>query len=442
MAISRRAFLAGVAGASGAVLLGRAQRGAAAARLPAPDASGIEHVVVVMMENRSFDHLLGWLPGADGRQAGLVYEDAAGVARPTHALAPDYAGCAHPDPDHSYVGGRTQYNGGRMDGFLRADGGDAFPIGYYGERDRPVLSALARNYTTCDRSFCSFLGPTFPNRLFLHAARTDRTGNTVERARMSTIWDRLARAGVSARYYFSNVPFVALWGLRYLPVSRGYAQFLADAAAGTLPAVSFVDPRFTLGGGDPLGNDDHPHADVRSGEAFLAETFRAVAHGPAWPHTVLVVTYDEWGGFFDHVPPPRAPAPNGVDPDRQSGRALLGFRVPTIVASPWSRGEPAQPRVSHALLDHTSILKLIEWRWRLWPLGRRDAALGLANLARVLDFASPADPDVPDLPEPDEPTPCAPPGGPAARALASPAAGDSPWQDLLDSPLLDGWPRE
>lgn len=158
-----------------------------------------------MMENRSFDHLLGWLPGADGRQRGLLYADSDGQVHHTHALAPDYTGCGHPDPDHSYDGGRIQYDGGAMDGFLRSTE-DEYAIGCYVARNRPFFSALSRHYTVLDRSFCSILGPTFPNRFFLHGAQTDRLSNTFDIATMPTIWDSLAAAGVSGRYYYNNLP--------------------------------------------------------------------------------------------------------------------------------------------------------------------------------------------------------------------------------------------
>src|SRR3954468_2494841 len=127
-AMTRRELLASAA--AGALAL---RTGAAFARpaLPSPARSGIDHIVVVMMENRSFDHLLGWLPGADGRQSGLTYVDAAGVAHPTYPLAPDYQGCGHPDPDHSYDGARVEYDGGACDGWLRAGSNDVYAIGYY-----------------------------------------------------------------------------------------------------------------------------------------------------------------------------------------------------------------------------------------------------------------------------------------------------------------------
>jgi len=374
--------------------------------LPNPENSGIEHIVVVTMENRSFDHFLGWLPNADGQQAGLTYLDTAGVAHSTHSLSGDYTGCPHPGPDHSYNGARVEYDNGLMDGFLRAGSNDVYSIGYYGEQDIPFYGELARNYTTCDRYFASILGPTFPNRLFLHSAQTDRLGDTVNFTSLPTIWDRLAGAGVSAKYFYSNVPFLALWGEKYLGISHLYEEFLLGASTGTLPAVSFVDPRYTVLD-DGTGNDDHPHADIREGDLVLYKTLQAVANGPKWANTVFIVNFDEWGGFFEHVAPPRATAANNVDPDLVEGKALLGLRVPTVVASPFSRGNAADPRVSALVFDHTSVLKLIEWRWRLAPLTPRDASNDVLNLAYALNFSQP-DATVPSLLKPQAPLLAAP----------------------------------
>src|SRR6266478_1927413 len=369
--------------------------------LPSPANSGIEHIVVVTMENRSFDHFLGWLRNADNKKAGLTYTDNDGVSHATHSLSGDYSGCPHPDPDHSYGGARVEYDHGLMDGFLRASSNDVFSTGYYGERDIPFYAALARNYTACDRYFAAILGPTFPNRLFLHAAQTDRLDDSTSFTSLPTIWDRLASAGVSARYYFSNVPFLALWGVKYLGISRLYEEFLLAASTGTLPAVSFIDPRYTILD-DGTGNDDHPHADIREGDLFLYKTFQAVARGPNWANTVLIVNFDEWGGFFEHVAPPRATAANNVDTDLVDGKTLLGLRVPTVVASPFSRGNPADSRVSALVFDHTSVLKLIEWRWGLAPLTLRDASNDVSNLAHALNFENP-NVSVPTLPQPNAP---------------------------------------
>lgn len=369
--------------------------------LPNPDASGIDHIVSVTMENRSFDHFFGWMPNADGQQAGLSYVDNSGVAHATHSLSGDNTGCPGADPDHSYAGSRIAYNGGMMDGFLRDSSNDTYCIGYYGEQDIPFYASLAQNYTTCNRYFAAILGPTFANRMFIHAAQTDRLTDSVALTSLPTIWDSLAAANVSHAYYFSNVPYLALWGIKYIGITKTYDQFKQDAANGTLPSVSFLDPRYTILD-DGTGNDDHPHADIREGDKFLYDVFKAVSEGPDWSSTVLIVNFDEWGGFFEHVPPPRAQAANNVDTDIVDGKTLLGMRVPVVVASPFSSGNPANPLINSLVFDHTSVLKLIEWRWGLQPLTPRDASSDVNNLAYALNFDSPQT-AVPNLPKPKTP---------------------------------------
>jgi phospholipase C len=435
MAINRRDFLRNVAGAaSAAALPGNIQPAAAAAQsLPAPSASQIDHIIVVMMENRSFDHFLGWLPGANGRQAGLTYLDNNGEAHQTARLT-TYVGCSHPDPDHSYAGGRSEYDSGKMDGWLRTTTNDSFSIGYYIEEDLPFFSALARNFTTLDNYFASILSSTFPNRVFQHAAQTDRLSNTIDFSTLPTIWDNLAAAGVRHKYYFSNVPFLALWGDKYIGISAFFADFLLDAATGNLPAVSFLDPRFTILD-DGEGNDDHPHADVRAGEAFLGQVYRAITSGPGWKNTVMVVNRDEWGGFYDTVTPPRVIAPNDVDTDLAGGKALLGCRVPVVVVSPFTRGKTATPRIDSRLYDHTSVLKMIEWRYNLPPLTSRDASNEIGNLASALNFSEP-DTSVPVLPVVPSPfpTPC------GLFELGSTVDNESyDFNNLLHSELTSNW---
>jgi phospholipase C len=408
--MNRRQFNQTALMAGGAALFGTALSHVGAApkvlaqampSLPSPESSGIEHIVSVIMENRSFDHFLGWMPDADGQQAGLTYVDSNGLAHATHSLSGDNTGCPAPDPDHSYAGARVEYDGGQMDGFLRAGSNDVYSIGYYGENDIPFYASLALNYATCDRYFASILGPTFPNRMFIYAAQTDRLNDSVSLSTLPTIWDSLANANVSHAYYFNNVPYLALWGTKYLGITKTYSQFKEDAANGTLPAVSFLDPRYTILD-DGTGNDDHPHADIREGDRFLYDVFEAVSQGPGWSSTVLIINFDEWGGFFDHVAPPRAQAANAVDTDIVDGKTLLGMRVPVVVASPFSAGNPASPAISSLVFDHTSVLKLIEWRWNLPPLTPRDASSDVNNLAYVLDFNNPQT-AVPNLPKPNTP---------------------------------------
>jgi phospholipase C len=434
--INRRDFLRSAAGAASAAALAAAVKGkdGEAQDLPSPSASQIDHIVVVMMENRSFDHFLGWLPGAKGRQAGLRYLDSEGEAHPTWHLTTD-VGCSHPDPDHSYAGGRSEYDNGKMDGWLRTTTNDVFCIGYYEEADLPFFSAAARNFTTLDNYFASILSSTFPNRVFQHAAQTDRLSNTYNISTLPTIWDNLAAAGIGNKYYYSNVPFLALWGAKYIGISALYDQFLLDAASGNLPAVSFVDPRFTILD-DGEGNDDHPHANVEAGEAFLSQIYHAVTSGPGWKNTVLIINRDEWGGFFDTVTPPRVIAPNDLDTDLVDGNALLGCRVPTLVISPWTRGNTATPRINSGLYDHTSVLKLIEWRYNLPPLTKRDASNEIANLANALNFKKP-DYSVPALPivTPPIPAPC------GLFELGSEVDNESyDFYELLNSDLTAGWP--
>jgi phospholipase C len=359
--------------------------------LPPPAASGIDHIVLVMMENRSFDHFLGWLPGADGKQAGLSYADSAGAAHPTHELAPDFQGCAFLDPGHSYADGRVQYAGGACDGWqLSGSNGspanpgqanDPFAVGYYTQADLAFFGNAAPAWTVGDRYFAGIMAETYPNRFFQHAAATDRLVNTTALSSLPTIWDRLAQAGLTGTYYYSDVPFLGLWGNKYAAIMQPFSQFLAAASSGTLPAVAFVDPRFE-DESSGTSNDDHPHADVRNGEAFLSQIYDAVRTSPNWSSTVLVINFDEWGGFFDHVPPPTAPIPAAtVMAGDVDGR--LGFRVPLLVISPFAR----RGFVSHETFDHTSILRMIEWRFNLAPLTVRDATAN--NLADVLDFGNP-----------------------------------------------------
>ena len=426
--LTRRHFLKTVSAGAGAIGLGGLDPLLQAkdhSGLPKPNKSGIEHIVVVMMENRSFDHFLGWLPGADGRQAGLAYPDRDGVFRSTYPLAPDYQGCGHPDPDHSYEGGRVEYDNGACDGWLRAGSNDQYAIGYYTQQDLDFLGRAAPTWTTCDRYFAAILSQTFPNRIYQHAAQTDRIDNSFALSTLPTIWDRLADHELRGRYYFSDVPFLALWGAKYVPIGRPFGAFLTDCATGSLPEVSFVDPRF-VDEAAGTSNDDHPHGDVRNGEAFLNLVYTAVTTSPAWPNTVLIFNYDEWGGFFEHVPPPTAPIPVADQAAGSDGR--LGFRVPCVIVSPFAR----RNYVATTMFDHTSVLRFIEWRWNLRPLTERDATAN--NIAEVLDFSRTIEP-APVFPVPPGPfgTPC------PSTEMATSASETAAWEDVRDIARIFQW---
>jgi phospholipase C len=430
--VSRREFLksAAVAGGGAAFLSGAESILAKTTTLPKPNKSGINHIVLVTMENRSFDHFLGWLPGANGVQAGLSYTDTSGSTYSTYALS-DYQGCGHADPDHSYAGGRVQYDNGTCDGFLQtAPPGDTFPIGYYQQSDLAFLGQAAPGWTTFNGYFAAIMAETFPNRIYQHAAQTDRLSNSTTISKLPTIWDRLADHSISRRYYYSDIPLLALWGSKYLSISAPIAQFFADCLAGTLPHVSVVEPRF-LGESQGLSNDDHPFADIRNGEAFLNSVYAAVTSSPLWRNTVLIINFDEWGGFFEHVPPTAAPIPPA---DRAAGNqdGLRGFRVPCLIISPWSR----RGFVAAGIYDHTSVLKMIEWRWNLRPLTIRDASA--RNLALALDFS------FPDVAAPQYAVPPGPFGSICISGAPTPFAqeglANENWSNLRVQASQHGWP--
>ena len=424
---TRREFLAGVAATS---LTARRtfHTGVPKGRpLPEPSSSGLDHIVVLCMENRSFDHYLGWVKGAKGRQRGLEYLDEVGVPHPTHHLT-SYTGCGSNDPSHSYNGGRIQLNGGACDGFRRGSNDD-LALGYYTRDDLVLTSQLVDTFTVCDHWFAGILAPTYPNRFYTHSAATDRIRNTIDLCTLPTVWDHLARAGVSAGYYYSDLPFLALYGAKYLPIAAPISEFFADAADGTLPSYTYVDPAF-LGAAQ---NDDHPHADIRRGQNLMGRIVQALIEGPLWESTLLVITYDEWGGFFDTVVPPRFPDlvdnPGGDDTDPDHAQA--GFRVPTILVSPFSRGG----RVAKTIFEHSAIPKLVEWRFGLPSLTPRDAAS--RNLASVLDFDHPdASRPLIDVPSDPGPDPCV-----SELRTTSVTVDDegSTWTDLAASDLVRGW---
>jgi phospholipase C len=399
--LSRRRLLGGAAAGGAALLVAGSPTGRAAAattsttstaasKLPrVPANSGIDHVIVVTMENRSFDHYLGWVPGADGPRAKQKYKDASGVAHPIWHLD-SYTGDGYHDPNHSHVGGVAQLNGGACDGWLVAPNNDLYSIGYYRDSDLDFYRSAAPYWTVCDRFFASILGPTYPNRFYTHSAQTDRITNTSAVATMPTIWDSLATAGLDGRYYYSDLPFVALYGGKYTSISHPIADFFTDCSEGNLADVTYIDPRFfsTANGAQC---DDHPHADIRLGQSFLNQIYEAVTSGPQWSNTLLVITYDEWGGFFDHVVP-------GVAPDVVPENGQRGFRIPTLLIGPRVR----RHNVSHRTFDHTSTLKFIEWRFGLPALTPRDAAAN--NLGEALLFLREPNLEAPqwDVPTPDE----------------------------------------
>ena len=209
---------------------------------------------------------------------------------------------------------------------------DLCSIGYYRQQDLPFLGKAAPAFTTCDRFFASIIGPTFPNRIYSLSGVTDRLRNTTTRIELPTIFDRLAAKQVSAGYYYGNFSFLLLYQRNHGDPAHA-RDVLQARRTGKLPAFSYVDPSCTFHDAGRIGqrgNDDHPHADIRAGEYFLSQIYNAVTTSPAWTRTLLIITFDEWGGFFDHVPPPAA---NDVKPEYEQ----RGFRVPCLLISPFAR---------------------------------------------------------------------------------------------------------
>lgn len=416
-----RALAAGAAGALAPLTRFSAHASPPPGPLPRdPRQCPIDTVVVVMQENRSFDTYLGWLAGAKGTQT-ATYVDEEGVAHATECWGAAgrgiYAGHGFQDPSHSWAGGRIELGGDARDGsgFIRGSN-DEFALAYYDAPDLPAWDAFTRQGTTFDRYFASLLGPTYPNRWYMHGATSggrttnDFAPNPIEGWSDTTLWDKLTAAGVPWRYYYSNAPVIALYGQRFVSTGnvRHISEFYADCLAGTLPNVAFVDP-FFLADDVGLSNDDHPHADLRLGQQFLAGVARAFSAGPQWRRGALFVNYDEWGGFFDHVVPPSVPD------DRQSpildqDFGQLGFRTPACVLSPYAR----RGAIASRQYDHTSILRFIAYRFGLQPWNVRLA--GTANIGQhVFDL------EAPDLSPLDVPLYLAPPEARMPGVAGSPS---------------------
>jgi phospholipase C len=352
--------------------------------LPGCDGGGpgqIKTVVYLMMENRSYDHVFGarsWLEGlgGDGLAASMTNPDLAG--EPVALWEADAETMCVPDPAHGWDASHVQFNGGAMDGFVTTHqeehGADVAPMQYLTRAHLPVTWALADAYAICDRWFASVMGPTWPNRFYwLAGTSMGMTSNDIPPGGFvaNTIFHRLEEAGVSWKIYYADLPFVPLLGAGFdIDVSDKLwrlEDFFRDAADGTLPSVVYLDPPFS-------NADDHPPHHPILGQEYLASIYAALAGSPQWNECLLVVTYDEHGGFFDHVPPPT------TEDDRAAeGFDQLGFRVPTLVVGPYVK----QGHVSSVVRDHTSALRHVETLFGTAPLGARTSAAN--DLSELID---------------------------------------------------------
>jgi phospholipase C len=322
----------------------------------------IDTIVVLMMENRSFDHYLGALRLLEGRP------DVEGLTGAETNPAPD--GTPVPifnlldytveDPPHGWDECHAQFNGGANDGFVKEHAGahQEEVMGYHVREQIPVTYALADNYAVCDHWFASVMGPTWPNRFYLHGATSNGIKSNLPAFGFDSIFGLLDDAGVSATNYYHDIAWCSG---AYFKLSglAGIEQFFEDAQAGALPGFTIIDPQF-FGGG---ANDDHPDHDIQLGQALIASVYAALAQSPHWGSCLFVITYDEHGGFHDHVPPP-------VTVDDEPDFVQLGFRVPSIVIGPHVR----KGCVVKTQLEHVSVIKTLTVKHGLPELNSRVAA--------------------------------------------------------------------
>jgi phospholipase C len=374
-----------------------------------------DHIVVVMMENHSFDNLLGALARSGQAAAdGLTFTDSGvptnsnpGPSGPVPAYAFPSTAQA-PDVSQTWNDTHVQVDGGAMDGFIRSVNSTQ-PMGYFPAEVLPFSYSLASTFTVANRWFCSAPCQTYPNRRFLMAgtAYGDIATNLASLSDPpppnGTIFDRLHACGISWRNYFTDLPQTAIIPsiIKKYPTNLSLMEeFYADCATGLLPSVSFVDPGFGVLSdiGKPIaslpglekigavletvGGDEEDPQDMYYGEAWAHRVVDAVLNSPAWPRTLLIYTYDEHGGYYDHVPPPPAIEPDSIPPDLTSSDVpgaynIYGVRVPAVVLSPHSKPNA----VTNVIHDHTSVLATIEAKWNLPALTYRDA-----NAATVMDF--------------------------------------------------------
>ncbi len=430
--LSRGQFISGLAGAA-ALPYVEWVRPAFAQAAPAK-LSDIEHFVILMQENRSFDHYFGTLSGVRGYSdpaAGILLngktvfhqpddESRDGYVLPFHLDTKTTDAQRLHDLSHSWNALHASWNRGRLDGFVSAhratdDGSGPLTMGYYTRDDLPFYYALADGYTILDGYHCSVMGPTYPNRYYWMSATNDPNGmhggpaikNLKTRYSWETYPERLQRAGVSWRIYHEQpepgepvglnvimnfapfqdaTPTAPLY--EYAVKSRAVDAMLDDMRTGNLPQVSWIIPPYVC--------CEHPDELPAAGENYVRQIVEALTSNPTtWAKTALIIVYDENDGLFDHVLPPTPPLQT---PDEYiNGQPIgLGFRVPALIVSPFARGS----YVCGDMFDHTSTLRLLETRfgvevpnlsaWRRQTCGDMTSAFG---------FGSPIDVSIAQLPQ-------------------------------------------
>ncbi len=349
----------------------------------------IEHILIVMQENHTFDNYFGKLNSnkyygkeVDGIRPEFSNPNSDGNPVPVFH-APKR--CVQ-DPYHFWDAMHEDWNEGANDGFVKTNPYvDA--MAYFDETDIPYYYALANRFAIADRYFSSVLGPTFPNRFYLMAGtsfgRVDNVEPGPEGFNQRTIFDVLSENGITWKYYKAGRGYLDM----FQPISNSldnmatHLDLKFDLETGTLPQVSLIDFEWDE-------EDEHPDQDVQVGQQRVAERISWLINSPAWKSSALFMLYDEGGGFFDHVPPPPACEPDAIAPvmvfDTIEGKFdRYGFRVPMVLVSPYAK----RHFVSHTIYDHTSVLKFIETKFNLPAMTVRDANAN--DMLDMFDFKRP-----------------------------------------------------
>lgn len=357
----------------------------------------IDHILIVMMENRSFDHYFQKLPeqgqaDADVAPADFTNPDPDG--QPV-GLFHDESYC-FVDTAHGWDASHLQVNDGAMDGFvLTNEGHHELPahgtlemlsgtraMGYYDASDLPFYYFLANEFAIGDRYFASVRGPTWPNRMYLFAASSFGLKSNEIAIADKTLIDYLDLRQIDWKLYHSTTATYGMFADKYVEQIKSgrivlFDEYFADLAAGTLPQVAFVEPGVAREAYD--ANDEHPPAIMQIGQRWAAEVIDALMKSQHWERSALFLTYDEHGGLYDHVAPPPACAPDAMSADFDH----LGIRVPFMVVSPYAK----RHHVSHRVYDHTSIVRFVEARFVMPALTGRDA--NAEAPWDMFDFANP-----------------------------------------------------
>jgi len=366
----------------------------------------IKHIVVLMMENHSYDNKLGMLKRRDADGFSFDKEGKPTATNPykngdiQHAFRMPTTCQLKGRPSQDWLASHVQYANGRLDGFVKSASGPV-SMGYWQWADQPFYYSLAKIFPIADKYFSSLLGQTDPNRRYLMSATSlglvsDDISLIGQYPKNGTIFDRLNHRRISWKNYFSTLPttglYIRVWERNSSKVVN-IKHFFEDAANGKLPSFSLVDPDFNV-------KSEENSQNVAAGEQFAAKVINAVMSGPGWANTLLIWTYDEHGGYYDHVRPPKTIAPDNIPPrvpkgqSKYEGFTRLGFRVPFAIVSPWARPN----YVSHRVFDHSSICALVEAKWNLPSMTHRDANANV--MLDMLDMRKPAFATPPKLAEP------------------------------------------